>query len=48
MCPVPATIEELVDLLDLERLEEDLYRGGHPTDSDLTRVFGGQVAAQAL
>ncbi len=48
MCRVPATIEELVDLLDLERLEEDLFRGGHPQGSELTRVFGGQVAAQAL
>ncbi|MBW9205259.1 acyl-CoA thioesterase II [Mumia sp. zg.B53] len=45
---MPATIEQLVDLLDLERLEEDLYRGTHPADSTLTRVFGGQVAAQAL
>lgn len=48
MATVPATIEQLVDLLDLEQLEEDLYRGTHPEGSTLTRVFGGQVAAQAL
>ncbi|MGH3357817.1 MAG: acyl-CoA thioesterase, partial [Nocardioidaceae bacterium] len=45
---VPASIAELVGLLDLERLEEDLFRGSHPSDSDMPRVFGGQVAAQAL
>lgn len=45
---VPTSIDELVALLDLERLEEDLFRGSHPSTSDMPRVFGGQVAAQAL
>jgi acyl-CoA thioesterase-2 len=44
---VPHTVRELVDLLDLERLEVDLYRGRQP-DTAMQRVFGGQVAAQAL
>ncbi len=38
---------QLVELLDLERLDVDLYRGRQP-DTDRQRVFGGQVAAQAL
>lgn len=45
---MPASIAELVSLLDLERLEEDLFRGLQPRESDMVRVFGGQVAAQAL
>src|SRR5664279_5264755 len=40
-------VDALVRLLDLERLEDDLYRGLSPEVSP-TRVFGGQVAAQAL
>lgn len=40
-------LDELVDLLDLERLEDDLFRGRSP-DVSLQRVFGGQVAGQAL
>jgi len=43
---VPDTLEDLVDLLDLETIEVDLYRGRQP-DTWLQRVFGGQVAAQA-
>ncbi|MFC6343781.1 acyl-CoA thioesterase [Nocardioides hankookensis] len=39
--------EELVDLLDLERLDGDLFRGKQP-ESARARVYGGQVAAQAL
>lgn len=39
---------ELVDLLDLEKLEEGLFRGHQPANSAMTRVYGGQVAAQAL
>lgn len=38
---------ELLDLLELEQLDEDLYRGRQPRTS-MQRVFGGQVAAQAL
>lgn len=39
--------ERLVDLLDLERIEENIFRGLSP-DERLQRVFGGQVAGQAL
>ena len=45
---MPTSVSELVDILDLERLEVDLYRGAQPSSSTLQRVFGGQVAAQAL
>jgi acyl-CoA thioesterase-2 len=45
---VPASLDELVRLLDLEPLEVGLYRGGQPESSSLKRVFGGQVAAQAV
>ena len=41
------SIPSLLDLLDLEALEVDLFRGP-PPDTDRQRVFGGQVAAQAL
>ncbi|WP_354528470.1 acyl-CoA thioesterase II [Nakamurella sp. UYEF19] len=37
----------LLTLLDLERLEDNLFRGVSPEQSTM-RVFGGQVAAQAL
>ena len=40
-------LEKLVDLLDLERIEVDIFRGKQPQDA-LQRVFGGQVAGQAL
>lgn len=39
--------EELTGLLDLERLEVDLYRGAQAR-TERQRVFGGQVAAQAV
>jgi acyl-CoA thioesterase-2 len=42
-----AAVDELVELLDLERLEVNLFRGVSP-DDDRQRVFGGQVAGQAL
>jgi acyl-CoA thioesterase-2 len=45
---VPKSVEELVSILDLERIEVDLFRGIQPSASTLQRVFGGQVAAQAL
>ena len=47
MTPMPQSTEELLALLDLETLEVDLYRGRQP-DTALQRVFGGQVASQAL
>ena len=37
----------LVDLLDLERIEVNTFRGQHPAE-ERQRTFGGQVAAQAL
>ncbi len=45
---MPASRDELVTLLDLEPLEVGLFRGGQPEGSSLKRVFGGQVAAQAV
>ena len=39
--------QELVDRLDLEELDVDLFRGRQPV-TERTRVYGGQVAAQAL
>ena len=42
-----AAVDGLVRLLDLERIEEDVFRGVS-TRSRLQRVFGGQVAGQAL
>jgi acyl-CoA thioesterase-2 len=44
---VPANLDELIDLLDLEPVEETLFRGQQPTTT-LQRVYGGQVLAQAL
>lgn len=41
------SIPSLLKLLDLEALEADLFRGP-PPETDRQRVFGGQVAAQAL
>ncbi|MBC8091495.1 MAG: acyl-CoA thioesterase II [Pseudonocardia sp.] len=40
-------LDGLVRLLDLEQLEVNLFRGVSPPSSN-TRVFGGQVAGQAL
>ena len=40
-------LDELVALLDLERIEVDIFRGRQATVA-LQRVFGGQVAGQAL
>ena len=40
-------VDDLVGLLDLEYLDVDLFRGRQP-DSERQRVYGGQVAAQAL
>lgn len=37
----------LAEVLDLEVLDRDLFRGRHPHD-EATRLFGGQVASQAL
>ena len=40
-------LDRLVALLDLERIEENIFRGVSPAESPV-RVFGGQVAGQAL
>jgi len=40
-------LEALLDLLDLERIEQDIFRG-QSRFAVVPRVFGGQVAAQAL
>ncbi|MFN8190645.1 MAG: acyl-CoA thioesterase II [Nocardioidaceae bacterium] len=44
---MPSSAGELVELLDLEQLDVDLFRGRQP-ETRRQRVFGGQVAAQAL
>ncbi|CAM5410315.1 acyl-CoA thioesterase [Streptomyces purpurascens] len=40
-------LQDLLDLLDLEQIEEDIFRG-RSRSAVVPRVFGGQVAAQAL
>ncbi len=46
--PTPATlVADLVDLLDVEEIDTDLFRGRRSTGG-VGRVFGGQVIAQAL
>ncbi|APE42536.1 acyl-CoA thioesterase II [Sulfitobacter alexandrii] len=43
-----AVAEELLDLLDIEQLEVDLFRGIGSGGETTTRIFGGHVIAQAL
>src|SRR5436305_10084463 len=40
-------LDHLIDLLDLEQIEVNIFRGRSP-DEQVQRVFGGQVAGQAL
>src|SRR3954466_13471059 len=40
-------LDDLVELLDLETIEVNIFRGRSP-DEERQRVFGGQVAGQAL
>ncbi|WP_123662072.1 acyl-CoA thioesterase II [Actinocorallia herbida] len=40
-------LQNLLDILDLEQIEDDIFRGRSPEDRQ-QRVFGGQVAGQAL
>ncbi|MCY4135223.1 MAG: acyl-CoA thioesterase II [bacterium] len=40
-------VDDLIKLLDLEPIEKDIFRGVSPQE-DRQRVFGGQVAGQAL
>lgn len=44
---MPQKVDELLGVLEVERLEVDLFRGHHPHTS-MPRSFGGQVMAQAL
>ena len=41
-------LDGLVQLLDLEQIDTDVFRGHSPPGSGMSRVFGGQVASQAL
>jgi acyl-CoA thioesterase II len=41
-------LQQVVDLLDLEQIEVDIFRGRSPEGERRQRVFGGQVAGQAL
>ena len=41
------SLDKLLDLLDLEQVEVNIFRGRSP-DETVQRVFGGQVAGQAL
>src|ERR1700748_749907 len=45
--PARTPIGEVLDLLDLEKIEENIFRGQSPEDR-MQRVFGGQVLGQAL
>src|SRR5580692_11553822 len=45
--PMGEALDRLLDLLDLEQIEVDIFRGRSP-DERRQRVFGGQVAGQAL
>lgn len=40
-------LRELIRILDLETIEQNLYRGHHP-EGTTGRLFGGQIMAQAL
>jgi len=42
-----SALDQLIDILDLEELEQNLFRGRSPQERQ-QRVFGGQVAGQAL
>jgi acyl-CoA thioesterase-2 len=44
---VSQALQNLIELLDLEELEVNIFRGVSPKE-DRQRVFGGQVAGQAL
>jgi len=44
---VKTPIQDVLDLLDLEKIEENIFRGLSPKDR-MQRVFGGQVLGQAL
>jgi acyl-CoA thioesterase II len=41
-------LDQVLDLLNLEQIEVDIFRGRSPEGERRQRVFGGQVAGQAL
>src|SRR5258708_24682782 len=45
--PKKTPVEEVLELLDLEQIEVNIFRGQSPADR-MQRVFGGQVLGQAL
>jgi acyl-CoA thioesterase-2 len=45
---VTKALDAVVELLDLEQIELDIFRGRSPESERRQRVFGGQVAGQAL
>lgn len=45
--PMQTALDKLIKLLDVEPIEVNLFRGTQP-DDERQRVFGGQVAGQAL
>jgi acyl-CoA thioesterase-2 len=44
---VAEELSSLLTILDLEQIEDDIFRGSSP-DETVQRVFGGQVAGQAM
>ena len=46
--PGPELVDELIHLLDVERLEMNLFRGRVSDDPGAIRIYGGHVIAQAL
>jgi acyl-CoA thioesterase-2 len=47
MWAVSDALQSLVELLDLEPIEVNIFRGSNPNE-ERQRIFGGQVAAQSL
>src|ERR1035438_9063613 len=47
MTAATSAVQDLLNLLDLERLDVNLFRGNSP-QTGWQRVFGGQVIGQAL
>ena len=45
---MPSSAAEIVRILDLQDDAVDHYAGGHPDESLLAKVYGGQLIAQAL
>jgi acyl-CoA thioesterase-2 len=40
-------LQEIIEILDIEKVEDNLYRGFHPS-AKTGRLYGGQIMAQAL